>query len=120
MVASGWYFENKTLGRRMLVQSQLNLLDFMSKISNVFSNKDLHSTPGIKPKTTAIVCIIWGICWTILTNNSKVAMVTKNKGLLAQKQIYRPNEQKQKPHRLHIITANFFFFSFFFFDIFFI
>lgn len=55
----------------MKASPQRKLSGPVSKVHNVFKNKNLHSTPGRQPRAIALVCNVLGICWITLTNNSK-------------------------------------------------
>lgn len=47
----------------MKASSQRRLSGPVSKVHDVFKNKDLPSTPGRQPRAIALVYHVWGICW---------------------------------------------------------
>lgn len=55
----------------MKASPQRRLSGPVSKVHDVFKNKDLPSTPRRRPRAIALVCHVLGICWITLTNNSK-------------------------------------------------
>lgn len=43
------------------------ILNPVSKVGGVLSNKDLPSTSGRQPRATEAACIVLGVSWTLLT-----------------------------------------------------
>lgn len=51
-------------------RSVQGLLESVSEM-HIFSNRDLPSTSGGgRPREISMVCNVWGVSWTTLTNNS--------------------------------------------------
>jgi hypothetical protein len=62
----------KTLSRkRFQVRSSLNLQSIVSKMCGIFSNRYLLSTTERQLRAAAMTYIVFGVIWTLLTNNSK-------------------------------------------------
>ena len=47
----------------------------LSKVCPVFSNRVLPSGSGKQSRVLAIACVIWGVSWTTLANNSKEGLL---------------------------------------------
>lgn len=56
----------------------------MSEVHGVFSRRDLASPSSRQPRAEAEACIVLGVSWTLLTNNSKTEFLTPSTGVFVE------------------------------------